>query len=151
MEVRFRLLRHAKEMPALGTVFVEPVLTPATGVRIQVLFAIKTCLASKAIISFVRKFERSPSLVVVHDQREKGYGYVQACVSFRNLLTADALHSAYVAARQDFLEQMTSLFIVLTDGGQPLTTFTVTDTATNPPVSQAGPSASVHPTYGLQH
>ena len=68
-EVRFRLLRHAKETPALESVYVEPVLTPATRVRIQILFAIKTCLASKAIISFVRRFERSPSLVVVHDQR----------------------------------------------------------------------------------
>ena len=112
-EVRFRLLRHAKETP----VYVEPVLTPATRFRIQILFAIKTCLASKAIISFVRRFERSPSLVVVHDQREKRYGFVQACVSFRHLLTPDALHFAYVTAQRDFLERMTSLFIVLTDGG----------------------------------
>ena len=147
-EVRYRLLRHAKETPALESVYVEPVLTLATRVRIQILFAIKTCLASKATISYVRRYERSPSLVVTHDQREKRYDFVQACVSFRHLLTPDSLRSAYGAARRDFLEQLTSLFIVFTDGEQPLTTFTVA--ATNHPISQAGPSGSVLPAATIQ-
>ena len=69
-------------------------------------------------------------------------------MSFRHLLTPDTLRSAYGAAQRDFLEQMTSLFIVLTDGGQPLTTFTVA--ATNLPVSQAGPSGSVLPAASVQ-
>jgi hypothetical protein len=127
-------------------------LTPATKVRIQILFSIKRSLATKEIVSYVQKYDRSPSLVVVHDQREKSYDFVQACVTFKSWLTPDSLYFAYTAARQDFLERMAPLFIVLTDGGQPLTTFktpavslsvnqptqsTSQTVATTAPVSQA--------------
>jgi hypothetical protein len=66
-EVRFRLLHHARMTPALETVFIKPVLSPATWVRTQILIALKKCLAAKEIVSFVKKFDRSPSLVVVRE------------------------------------------------------------------------------------
>lgn len=142
-EVRYRLLNHAKATPALEAVFIEPVLTPATRVRIQILVAIKRCLAAKEIVSFVKRFDRSPSLIVLHDQRERRYSFVQACVAFRHLLTPTALQFAYVTARRDFLERLTSMFIVMTDGEQPLTTFAAP--VAIPQASSSVPSTSALP------
>jgi hypothetical protein len=137
-EIRFRLLKHGKASPALERIFIQPSLTPATRVGIEILQAIQKSFVSKGIVSCVRKFDRSPSLVVVHDQREKGYGFVEACVSFRSMLTSNSLRFAYAAAGREFLERLTSLFIVLIDGGQPFPTFT----APPNPVSLPQPSTS---------
>ena len=63
-EVRFKLLGHGKASPALEQVFIEPWQTHATRVRIQILLAIRGRLASKDITSFVKRFDRSPSLMV---------------------------------------------------------------------------------------
>ena len=142
-EVRFRLLGHARSTPALETVFIEPVLNQATRVRIQILLALKKCLAATDIVSSVRKFDRSPSLTVMHDQRGRHYDFVQACVAFRHLLTPTSLQFAYAAARRDFLERLTSMFIVLTDGDQPLTTFAAP--VATPQASLSGPSVSALP------
>ena len=86
----------------------------------------------------MRKFDRSPSLVVVHDQRERGYGFVDACIAFRSMLTAESLRFAYAVAGRHFVERLSSHFIVLIDGGQPLPTFT----APPIPVSLSQPSTS---------
>jgi hypothetical protein len=137
-EVRFRLLKHGKALPALERIFIEPSFTRATRVWVEILQAIRKCLVLKDIVSYVRKFDRSPSLVVVHDQREKGYGFVEACVAFRSMLTSDTLRFAYATAGREFVERMTSLFIVLIEGGQPLPTFT----APTVPVSLQQPSTS---------
>ena len=81
-EVRFKLLGHGKASPALEQVFIEPWQTHATRVRIQILVAIRGCLASKEITSIVKRFDRSPSLMVTHGQHTKKYDFVQACVTF---------------------------------------------------------------------
>jgi hypothetical protein len=137
-DVRFRLLKHGKASPALEKILIEPSLTRATRVRIEILQAIRKSLVSKGIVSFVRKFDRSPSLVVVHNQREKGYGFVEACISFRSMLTSDSLRFAYAMAGREFLDCLTSLFIVLIDGGQSFPTFT----APPSPVIRPQPSTS---------
>jgi hypothetical protein len=90
-------------------------LTSATRVRIEVLLAFRKILSAKDIICFVRRFDRSPSLVVL----QKSYGFVEACVAFRSMLTRDSLRFAYAAAGREFVERMSSLFIVLTDGVSP--------------------------------
>ena len=95
-------------------------------------------LCRKNIVSFVPKFDPSPSLVVVHDQREKRYNFVEACVAFRSMLTSESLRFAYSIAGRDFVERMASLFIVLVDGGQPLPTFV----SPLVPVDQPQPSTS---------
>jgi hypothetical protein len=137
-EVRFRLLRHSKNTPDLERIFIEPALTLATRVRIEILQAIRKCLTAQSVVSYVRKFSRSPSLVVVHDQRERSYDFVEACVAFRSLLTAETLRFAYAVAGRHFNERLSSHFIVLIDGGQPLPTFT----ALPVPVSNPQPSTS---------
>jgi hypothetical protein len=65
---------------------------------------------------------------------------VQACVAFRSLLTPESLHFSYACANREFVERMASLFIVLSDGGQPLTTFHVP--TPNSPNDQPMPSTS---------
>ncbi len=139
-EVRFKLLGHGKASPALEQVFIEPWQTQATRVRIQILKAIRGRLASKDINSTVRRFDRSPSLMVTHGQSTKKYDFVQACVAFRSLLTPESLHYAYTSANRDFIERMAALFIVLTDGGQPITTFKVP--TPNPTTERPVPSTS---------
>ena len=52
-DVHFKLLSHGKASPALEQVFIEPWQTHATRVRVQILVAIRKCLASKDIVSFV--------------------------------------------------------------------------------------------------
>jgi hypothetical protein len=78
---------------------------------------------SPEIVSYVRRFDCSPSLVVTHDCRDKVYGFVKACTEFRSMLTSDCLRFAYSVASRDFVDCMAPLFIVLTDGGQPLSSF----------------------------
>ncbi len=139
-EVRFKLLGHGKASPALEQVFIEPWQTHATRVRIQILKAIRGRLASKDIISTVKRFDRSPSLMVTNDQHTKKYDFVQACVAFRSLLTPESLHYAYTCANREFIERMAALFIVLTDGGQPITSFKAL--TPNPPTDRPVPSTS---------
>ncbi len=139
-EVRFKLLGNGKSSPALEQVFIEPWQTHATRVRIQILKAIRGRLASKDITSTVKRFDRSPSLMVTHDQHTKKYDFVQACVAFRSLLTPESLHYAYTCANREFLERMAALFIVLTDGGQPVSTFKVP--TPNPATDRPVPSTS---------
>jgi hypothetical protein len=130
-DVRFRLLQHGKTSPALDQIYIEPLMTPATRVRVQMLFAIPSCLVAKDVVCYVRKFDRFPHLVVTHDHRNKSYDFVRACVEFRSLLTPKSLRLAYMVAGRDFVDRLTPLFIVLTDGGQPLPTFTAPTVPTN--------------------
>ena len=94
--------------------------------------------------SRVRRFERSPLLVVTHDQRDQFYGYVEACKEFRSLLTADLLYYAYVAAGREFTDCLMSTFIVLSDGGQPVVTFHA-HTVARGPVVPSGAVQAVAP------
>lgn len=139
-DVRFKLLDHGRSSPALDRMYIEPVLTQATRVRIQILVAIRKCLVAKDIACFVRRHDRSPSLVVTHDSREKVYGFVKACVEFKSLLTPDSLRFAYAVANRDFVDRLAALFIVLIDGGQPLPTFVAP--VVPEPVARPGPSGS---------
>jgi hypothetical protein len=136
-------LRHARTTPALEQIFIEPSFNCSTRVRIEILQAIRKCLLSKSLVSFVRKFDRSPSLVVVHDQREKRYNFVEACVAFRSMLTSESLRFAYAIAGRDFVERMASLFIVLVDGGQPLPTFVPPPVPVGPPQPSTSAAAAV--------
>ncbi len=122
-DVRYHILQYVKTCPALEHVFTKPVLTQATRVCIQILLAIRKCLVSRDVVSYLRRFDCSPSLVVTHDRRDKVYGFVKACTEFRSMLTSDCLRFAYSVASRDFVDRMAPLFIVLTDGGQPLSTF----------------------------
>ena len=134
-------------------------MTQATRVRVQILLAIRKSLASRDVVSFVRRYDRSPSLVVTQDHRERTYGFVKACVEFRSMLTADCLRFAYAASR-DFVDRMAILFIVLTDGGQPLSTFTAptlpepanSSLSANLPLNVATPTVATvtRPNYLLQ-
>jgi hypothetical protein len=147
-DVRFKLLEHGRTTPALDRMFIEPVLTQATRVRIQILLAIRKCLLARDVACFVRRHDRSPSLVVTHDGREKVYGFVKACVEFKTLLTPESLRFAYAMANRDFVDRMAALFIVLTDGGQPLPTFVapiVPDPIARPEPSGSSSSAAATP------
>jgi hypothetical protein len=70
-DIRFKLLQYGKTSAALEQMFIEPVLTQATRVRVQILIAIRKCLLAQNLSCFVRRFDSSPSLVVVHDNHEK--------------------------------------------------------------------------------
>jgi hypothetical protein len=103
--------------------------------------AIRKILSAKDIVCFVRKYDRSLSLVVM----QKSYSFVEACVAFRSMLTPESLRFAYAAAGREFVERMSSLFIVLTDGGQTLPTFaapTLPVTQNQPSTSQLGTDAN---------
>ena len=117
------MLSVSRATPSLETIFIEPVLTRSTLVRVEILKAIRRALLARDVPSRVRRFDRSPLLIVTHDQKERFYGFVEACKEFHSLLNADLLYYAYVAAGRDFTDCLTSTFIVLSDGGQPVVTF----------------------------
>jgi hypothetical protein len=126
----------------LANIFIEPLLTRATKVRVEILGAIRKCLLSRGLACHVKRFERSPFIVVTHDKRDRSYGFVDACKAFGSLLDSDLLRFAYATANRDFSDRLASLFLVLSDGGQPIPTFAA------PPASgssllpaSAGPSA----------
>lgn len=122
-DVRQRLLSVSRATPSLETIFIEPVLTRSTLVRVEILKAIRRALLARDVPSRVRRFERSPLLIVTHDQKERFYGFVEACKEFRSLLNADLLRHAYNVAGRDYTDCLTSTFIVLSDDGQPVVTF----------------------------
>ena len=90
---------------------------------------------SRDVVSRVKRFDRSPTLIVTHDQRDRFYGFVEACKEFRSLLNADLLHYAYAAAGREFTDCLASVFIVLSDGGQPVVSFRAPAASQAPAVS----------------
>jgi hypothetical protein len=121
--VRQRLLSVSRATPSLENIFIEPVLTRASLVRVEILRAIRKALLARDVPSRVKRFDRSPLLIVTHDQRERFNGFVEACKENRSLLNVDLLYYAYGAAGRDFTDCLTSTFIVLSDGGQPVVSF----------------------------
>ena len=144
-KVRIRLLSHLKTSPALATVWIEPVLTRASHVRVEILGAIRRALTARSIICSVQRFGRSPLLHVNHDHHERVYSFVQACEEFGSQLTPDLLHFAYRSAGRAFNNRLSSTFIVLTDGAQPIPTFTapLAPVAPLPIPTSANPAAPV--------
>ena len=122
--VRVRLLSHLKTSPALANVWIEPVLTRASHVRVEILCAIRRSLIARSILCSVQRFGRSPLLHISHDRRERVYSFVQACEEFGHQLTPDLLHFAYRSAGRAFTNRLSSNFVVLVDGDQPVPTFT---------------------------
>ena len=122
--VRNRLFNHLKTSPALLNVWIEPVLTRASHVRVEILNAIRRSLTARSIVCSVQRFGRSPLLHVTHDRRDRVYGFVQACEEFGSQLTPDFLGFAYRSAGRAFAGRLASTFIVLVDGEQPIPTFT---------------------------
>ena len=133
--VRQRLLSISRVTPVLENIFIEPVLTRATLVRVQILRAIRQALMSRDVVSRVKRFDRSPTLIVTHDQRDRFYDFVEACKEFRSLLNADLLRYAYAAASREFTDCLASVFIVLSDGGQPVVSFRAPTASQAPAVS----------------
>ena len=122
-KVRVRLLNHVKTSPALNSVWIEPVLTRASHVRVEILNAIKRSLVSRSIVCSVQRYSRSPMLHVTHDQRERVYNFVQACEEFGSQITPEHLRFAYRSAGRAFTNRLASTFIVLKDGSAPVPTF----------------------------
>ena len=83
-------INHIKTSPALTNVWIEPVLTRASHVRVEILTAIRRSLASRSVTCSVQHYGRSPLLHVVHDRRERVYSFVQACEEF-----GSQVHSGY--------------------------------------------------------
>ena len=138
-QVRKSLFNHvrASTLPALRRVWIEPVLTAATSVRIEVLQAIRRVLSSRQIRCSVQRFGRTPTLHVTFADRERIFYFVPACVAFRHLLTPELLAYAYRTAGRKFLNRLTATFLVLKDGEQPVTNFSIPPPRVPLPLSQS--------------
>jgi hypothetical protein len=126
-QIRFKLLSHIRssDSPALRRVWIEPVLTRATLVRVEILLAIKRALSASVERCMVQGRGHSPQLQVVSGRRERFYGFVESCELFGHLLTADSLQGAYKSAARLFHNRLAATFLVLVDGAQPVANFFV--------------------------
>ena len=125
--VRKTLLNHirASTLPALRRVWIEPVLTVATGVRIEILQAIRRILSERRIRCSVQRFGRNPQLHVSFADRERIFHFVPACEAFNQLLTPELLAYAYRIAGRKFSNRLAATFLVLRDGEQPVASFSI--------------------------
>ena len=126
-QVRRKLLAHARSstLPALKRVWVEPILTKASLVRIEIMLAMRRVLTDRGIRCTVQRFGRSPLLHTVSGGRERVYGFVPSCEAFGHLLNAERLSLAYRVAGRLFCNRLTAAFLVLFDGAQPTVSFTI--------------------------
>jgi hypothetical protein len=126
-QIRFKLvdLIRSSILPAIRKCWLEPVLTKATHVCIEILLALKQALSGSVDRCTVQGRGHSPLLFVVSGGRERVYGFVESCEFFGHLLTADSLHFAYKSAARIFHNRLASTFLVLIDGAQPVTNFFV--------------------------
>ena len=106
-------------------VWLEPLLTRATLVRIEILLAIRRVLSSSDIRCTLQGRGRAPLLHIVSGGRERVFGFVQSCELFGHLLTADDLKFAYRSAGRLFINRLAATFLVLIDGVQPTANFFV--------------------------
>ena len=132
------LFKHVRNstLPAIKRVWIEPVLTPATGVRVEILQAIRRVLSARQIRCSVQRFGRAPMLHVSTADRERVFHFVPACEAFGHLMTPELLSYAYRTAGRRFLNRLAATFLVLKDGEQPVSTFSIPPRVP-PPVSQS--------------
>jgi hypothetical protein len=126
-QIRSHILTHvrASQQPAVRKWWVEPVLTKATHVRIEIMQAICRALAGSVMRCNVQSRIRAPLLFVSSVGGEKVYGFVEACQAFGHMLTTDRLNFAYRSARRFFQSRLAASFLVLRDGYQPVANFFV--------------------------
>lgn len=143
-QVRAKLISHLRSspLPAMRRVWLEPILTPATHVRIEILLAMRRVLSSTVIRCAVHRRGRAPQLQVVSGGRERVFGFVPSCELFGHLLTAETLKFAYKAAGRTFLNRLSATFLVLVDGDQPPVNFFIPTPRAARPLPVAGPSVS---------
>ena len=125
--VRLALFKHVRNsaLPALRSIWIEPVLTPATSVRIEILQAIRRILSMNQIRCSIQRFSRAPLIHVATGDRERVYHFVPACQAFGHMLSPEDLTYAYRAAGRKFKDRLTATFLVLTDGAQPAARFNI--------------------------
>jgi hypothetical protein len=100
-QVRVKLFSHFKASPILHRCWIEPVLTLATHVRIEILLAIRRVLSSSVLRCSVKRTGPCPLLHVASGV----YGFIQSCELFGNSLTADFLQFAYRTAGRSFFNR----------------------------------------------
>jgi hypothetical protein len=153
-EIRYKLINAIRlsATPALRNARIEPVLTRATSVRVEVMRAICRVLSSTVVRCTVHARGNSPQLNVMTGGMERVYGFVESCQVFGHLLTADSLQFAYRSAGRAFHNQLSATFLVLVDGAQPVAKFFVPASRRQPqqpvPVdvpTTAGTSTAVRP------
>ena len=111
-QIRFKFISHIRTDPSPSTRkgWLEPVLTKATHVRVEILFAIQRALSSAIIRCSVQGKGHSPLLHVMSGGRDHVYGFVEACQFFGHLLTADRLSFAYRSAGRMFHDRLACHF-----------------------------------------
>ncbi len=126
-QIRDRLLTYIRSspLPSVGRWWIEPVLTKATLVRIEILKAIRQSLAGTVVRCSVQSKRRAPLLFVSSVGGDKVYGFVEACQVFGHMLTAERLTFAYRLAGRMFQSRLAATFLVLRDGAQPVANFFV--------------------------
>jgi hypothetical protein len=156
-QVCAKIINHlcTNPLPAMLRVWLEPILTKSTHVRIEILLAIPRILSSPEIRCTVQGGGRAPQLHIVSGGRERVFGFVPSCELFGHLLTADSLKFAYKSAGRSFINRLEATFLVLVDGAQPTTNFFVPaprvvrlvivagSVVTDPPVDVRVPPPSV--------
>ena len=106
-QVRGKIINHLRTspLPVMRRVWVEPILTKSTHVRIEILLAIPRALSSPEIRCTVQGRGRAPQLHIVSGGRERVFGFVPSCELFGHLLTADDLKFAYRSAGRLFINR----------------------------------------------
>ena len=126
-QIRKKVLMHLRSsnLPALRRVWLEPVLTKGSHVRVAIMNAFRRILSDSNLRCSVQGFGRSPFLHIVSGDRERVFNFVSACESFGHMVSHDQLVFAYRAAGRSFQNRLASTFLVLDDGAQPLAQFAV--------------------------
>ena len=126
-QIRQKVLMHLRSstVPALRRVWLEPVLTKGSHVRVEILNAFRRVLSDSSLRCSVQSFGRSPFLHIISGDRERVFNFVSACETFGHLVTHDQLVFAYRAAGRSFQNRLASTFLVLIDGAQPIARFAV--------------------------
>ena len=126
-EVRIKLYEHVttSAFSATRKAFIEPVLTKATYVRMEILYSIRRALLPTVDRCSVPRHVHTPLLYLTTVGRDRTYGFTESCELFGHLLTADLLHYAYKLAGRTFHNRLAATFLVLIDGAQPVANFFV--------------------------
>ena len=140
-QIRKKLLDFLRSttVVALRKVWVVPVLTRASHVRIDILNAIRRVLSETNLRCSVQSFGRSPNLHVTSGGRERVFSFVSACEFFGHMVTHENLAFAYRTAGRAFNNRLAATFLILLDGSQPLVSFTVPTPRVTVPVTAPAP------------
>jgi hypothetical protein len=92
-QVRIKMINHLRSspLPAMRRVWLEPVLTKATHVRIEILKSIHRVLSRSDLRCVVQGRGRVPHLLIVSGGRKRVFGFVPSCEMFGHLLTPQTI------------------------------------------------------------